>query len=274
LLTDGRLGCLRPIAVAPVECAPSSSRSAPPASGSRAPDRSHGGAITGIVTLLLGLALALITSLAAPVAPADALAVADLPEQPPTAHVLDTAGVLSRSGGAEIEKLLEGLSSERVDARLITVNHLDYGLSLDQLGSGLLDRWRDSGRGSGPQGSSPLLLLLVDTQTRATAVVAEPVLERQLPEELLRSTARTTFAQPLKQGDRYRQATVDALQRLTTVLRGSEDPGEPELQEAPVVVSNIPSKEETAGSNAFTWVIVLLVVGSVVPMLTWWVFSR
>ena len=41
-----------------------------------------------------------------------------------------------------------------------------------------------------------------------------------------------------------------------------------------VVNSNIPSREETAGSNAFTWVVVLLVVGSVVPMLTWWVFSR
>jgi uncharacterized protein len=226
-----------------------------------------------VVPLLLSLALALIAALAPAVAPADALAVADLPQQPPPSHVLDTAGVLSRAGGAEIEKLLEGLDSDRVDARLITVNHLDYGLGLEQLGSGLLDRWRQAGEGNGSR-DMPLLLLLVDTQTRATAVLVEPPLERQLPEELLRSTARTTFAQPLKQGDRYRQATVDALQRLTTVLRGNEDPGEPELQEAPVVVSNIPSKEETAGSNAFTWVIVLLVVGSVVPMLTWWVFSR
>jgi uncharacterized protein len=39
-------------------------------------------------------------------------------------------------------------------------------------------------------------------------------------------------------------------------------------------VSNIPSHEETVQSNGFTWVVVLLVVGSVVPMLTWWVFSR
>jgi uncharacterized protein len=40
------------------------------------------------------------------------------------------------------------------------------------------------------------------------------------------------------------------------------------------VVSNIPSQEETSSSKAFTWVVVLLVVGSVVPMVTWWVFSR
>jgi uncharacterized protein len=46
------------------------------------------------------------------------------------------------------------------------------------------------------------------------------------------------------------------------------------MQEAPAVVSNIPSKEETENSNAFTWVVVLLIVGTVVPMATWWVFSR
>lgn len=40
------------------------------------------------------------------------------------------------------------------------------------------------------------------------------------------------------------------------------------------VESNIPTKEETASSNGFTWIIVLLAVGTVVPMLTWWVFSR
>jgi uncharacterized protein len=105
-------------------------------------------------------------------------------------------------------------------------------------------------------------------------VVASPTLERQLPAELLRSTARTTMAIPLREGERYRQATVDGLQRLTTVLAGAEDPGEPELVEREAVVTNIPSKEETASSNAFTWVVVLLVVGTLVPMLTWWVFSR
>jgi uncharacterized protein len=82
------------------------------------------------------------------------------------------------------------------------------------------------------------------------------------------------MAQPLRSGDRYRQAAVDALQRLATVLQGGEDPGEPVVEETAAVVSNIPTREETSSSNAFTWVIVLLVVGTVVPMLTWWVFSR
>jgi uncharacterized protein len=36
----------------------------------------------------------------------------------------------------------------------------------------------------------------------------------------------------------------------------------------------VPSKEDTQSSHALTWVVVLLVIGTVVPMATWWVFSR
>ena len=64
------------------------------------------------------------------------------------------------------------------------------------------------------------------------------------------------------------------LDRLTTVLNGGEDPGEPVEAEVIVAPTNVPTREETAASNAFTWVVVLLVVGTIVPMLTWWVFSR
>jgi uncharacterized protein len=214
-------------------------------------------------------------------APATALAVSlkDLPALPPTALVLDSADVLSRAASADIEKQLEAFRAERVEARLITLGRLDYGLSLEALGQELLQQW-SSEQADGPDTDAPaggedaLLLVLVDSQTKAAVVVASPRLERQLPPDLLRSTARTTMALPLREGNRYRQATVDGLQRLATVLRGGEDPGEPAVAEESAVVSNIPSREDTAGSNAFTWVVVLLVVGTVVPMLTWWVFSR
>ncbi len=226
---------------------------------------------SGLRRYLLGLLLSLALVIAGPCLPALAVASTDLPPQRPASHVLDSAGVLSRAGAAEIESQLAGFATERVDARLITVSRLDYGLDLQGLGDQLLERW---GATTAGQGGDPLLLLLIDSQTRATAIVAQPPLERQLPAELLSSTALTTMAQPLRQGDRYRQASIDALQRLDTVLRGGEDPGEPVVEEAAAVVSNIPTREETSSSNAFTWVIVLLVVGSVVPMLTWWVFSR
>ena len=226
------------------------------------------------VRLLAPWLLAILALL--PIDAALAISVTDLPSAPPSTAVLDSADVLSRASRGDIEKQLEGFKADRVDARLITVPRLDYALSLEQLGQELLQRWTPPA-GASPSGvtvQDPLLLVLVDTQTKAAAVVASEPLQRQLPPELLRSTARTTMAIPLREGNRYRQASLDGLTRLATVLRGGEDPGEPEVAAEAVVTTNIPTQEETERSNGFTWVVVLLVVGSVVPMLTWWVFSR
>ena len=150
--------------------------------------------------------------------------------------VLDSADVLSRASRGEIEKQLEGFRSERVDARLITIPRLDYGVSLDQLGQELVQQWTASAEATSGAATSqdPLLLVLVDAQTKAAAVVASEPLQRQLPAELLRSTARTTMAIPLREGNRYRQASLDGLTRLATVLRGGEDPGEPEVADEAV----------------------------------------
>ncbi|MFM7266687.1 MAG: photosystem II repair protein Psb32 [Cyanobium sp.] len=216
---------------------------------------------------LLGLVLALVLGLS-PLAPALALSLGDLPAEPPSARVLDDAEVLSIASRTEIERQLALFGDERVDARLVTISRLDYGLSLSELSRQLMERW------SSAPGGEARLLILIDSQTKSAAIAASPALERQLPPDLLRSTARTTMAQPLREGNRYRQASLEALERLSVVLRGGEDPGEPAVAEDGVVATNIPTREETASSNAFTWVVVLLVVGTIVPMLTWWVFSR
>jgi uncharacterized protein len=222
------------------------------------------------VTFTCLLALALVCGA---VSPALALSSADFPAQPPADHVLDEAHVLSRASSQEIEHVLESFNDERVNAKVITVSRVDDDISLQQLGEELLNRWQ-SAEGGRESGGAPLLLLLIDAQTRSTAVAAAEGLSGRLPTELLRSTADTTMALPLRSADRYRQASLDALNRLGAVLRGGEDPGEPLQEEAQTLASNIPSKEETEGSHAFTWVVVLLAIGTIVPMATWWVFSR
>ena len=221
------------------------------------------GPLAPIFSLVLALAL-----LVGPALPAVARSRGNRPAEPPSARVLDDADVLSIASRTDIERKLDQFGDDRVDARLVTVSRLDYGLTLPELSRQLLERW------SSAPGGDARLLILIDSQTKSAAIAASPALERQLPPELLRSTARTTMAQPLREGNRYRQASLDALERLSIVLRGGEDPGEPEVAEASVVATNIPTREETASSNAFTWVVVLLVVGTIVPMLTWWVFSR
>jgi len=202
--------------------------------------------------------------------PQQALAagVQDFPAELPGNAVLDTADLLSRAASAELDKRLLDLAQDHVDARLVTLRRLDYGLSLDGLGQELVERW------SGADPDSALLLLLIESQNNSAAVVASPDLLDQLPEALLSSTAISTMGLPLREGARYRQAGLDALDRLEVVLQGGEDPGPPQLLERLPIETNIPSREDTASSNALLWVVVLLVVGTLVPMITWWVFSR
>ena len=199
-----------------------------------------------------------------------ALSPQDLPTQPPEEAVLDSADVLSRAGKKEIESRLNQLDSSKVDARLITLRRLDYGLSLSGFGEELVERWSNNENRS----ERPLILFLEETQNKQAAVVVPAELSDQLPEELLRSTARTTMSQPMRDGERFRKASMDGIERIAVVLDGGADPGPPIEMERTTLPTNVPTVEETRESNAFTWVIVLLVVGTIVPMATWWVFSR
>lgn len=222
----------------------------------------HGFPLAFQRTLLAPLLALLLVLL--PARAATAFAISDLPEQPPLERVIDAADVLSRASRGDLERQLETFQQQRVDARLVTVTRLDYGLTLPDLAAQLLKRWGGENR----------LFVLIDTKTKAATIAVSPALERQLPADLLRSTARTTMARPLREGERYRQASLDGLARLSAVLAGGDDPGEPVVAEVSVAASTVPTAEETRDSNAFTWIVVLLVVGTIVPMLTWWVFSR
>jgi len=219
-----------------------------------------------IRSLLLATLAALL--LLWPLGPALAVSAADFPEAAPAERVIDSASLLSRSASAEVSRQLESFQAERVDARLVTLSQLDYGLSLEELGRRLVERWSDPAQGRSQ------LLFLIDSQTNSAAVVSSAELDGRLTPTLLRSTGRTTMIQPIRDGARYRQASLDGIERLLTVIQGGEDPGEPEVPAVVTAPSNVPSREDTASSNARTWVLVLLVVGTIVPMATWWVFSR
>jgi len=219
-------------------------------------------ALTALVTTVLVIGLL-------PLPPAWAASANDYPAQAPQSRVTDSARLFSRSTGHELERRLSAFEASHVQARLVTVERLDYGLELETLGDDLIERWK-----GGIPSAESVLLLMIDAQTNTAAVVASADLLDQLPASLLRSTADSTMDIPLRMGSRYRQASIDALNRLEQVLAGADDPGPPRELEQPVVVSSIPTKAETAAGSGFTWVVLLLAVGTIVPMLTWWVFSR
>ena len=133
--------------------------------------------------------------------PAWATGAADFPAQAPAAHVVDNADLLSRAANAELERRLEAFGGAEVQARLVTLRRLDYGLSLDGLGQALLQRWD-------PNGQAADLLLLIESQNNSAAVVASPDLSDRLPASLLSSTAISTMGLPLREGARYRQLSL------------------------------------------------------------------
>lgn len=122
--------------------------------------------------------------------PALATGVQDFPAELPGSSVLDTADLLSRAASTDLDRRLQDLAQDHVDARLITLRRLDYGLSLDALGQQLVERW------SGADPDSALLLLLIESQNNSAAVVASSDLLDQLPEPLLSSTAISTMGLP------------------------------------------------------------------------------
>ena len=218
---------------------------------------------------LVGAILSAVFCLLLAVPAAVAVSAQDFPLSLPDDVVLDSADVLSRASRNEISTRLQELDQFHVDARLVTLRRLDYGLSLSAFGDELLDRWGEESNLT----DRPLLIFLEETQSKQATVVAAKELLDQLPESLLRSTGRTTMGQPLRDGDRFRQATLDGVSRIEVVLNGGEDPGPPVQLELASNSTNIPTAEDTEESNAFTWVVVLLVVGTIVPMATWWIFS-
>lgn len=202
-------------------------------------------------------------------APIYALSPSDFPSDRPNTQVFDNADVLSLSTKSEIEKKLDTLGNGKLDARLITLRGLDYGYSLGKLGEGLINRWTDNSQ----TGQVPLLLFIIETGNNQSAIIADEQLDTQLPISIQINTAKTTMNLPLKDGQKYRKASIEAIERIDTVLNGGDDPGPP-LQKVFNTETNIPTKEEVSNSNATIWVIGLLVIGTIVPMATWWWFSR
>ena len=214
------------------------------------------------------LLLALVLSMAVlmPAGSAFAVAAQDFQLRAPEAHLIDGAEVLSRATNGELSKRLEHLEQDHINANLVTLRRLDYGVDIEAFAEDLLQRWKDGEEGS--------LLIVVETATNSAAIKADSSVQQRLPDALLVSTADETMALPLRDGDRYRQAVNDGLNRLETVLAGGEDPGPPLVADTPELVSNVPTKEETAESKAWVWISVLMVLGTLIPMATWWVFSR
>lgn len=212
-------------------------------------------------------ALWLLASLAV-AGPALATAVYELPPLragEPT-WVVDKAEVLSRLNEGSISSKLEKLQQETgYEVRLVTIRRLDYGDTAKTYTDKVFETWFPTEEAQANQ-----VLLILDNVTNDAGIRTGAGVKSLLTDEIAESVVSETVQVPLRQGDKYNQALLDASDRLVTVLSGEPDPGPPVVTSTIQVEGTFKSAEETDTVNSAIIVVVLLLLATVIPMATWW----
>lgn len=220
---------------------------------------------TWLGTLLLALvAIALLAS------PAAATGVYDLPQlgagQPP--WTIDEADVISRVNEGKLNSDLEKLTAETGnEVRFVAIRRLDYGETIDSFADALFEQWFPT-----PEAKAHQTLLVIDTLTNKSAIRTGEAVKALLPDETTQSVLEANLGIPVREGNKYNEGFVSASDRLVALLSGKTDPGAPVAEDNLNVEGTFAKAEETDAKSSTLWVIVLLVVATVVPMLTYYAY--
>ena len=183
--------------------------------------------------------------------------------------VIDQAEVLSRISESNISTELEKLAKETGnEVRFITVRRLDYGETPESFAKALFEKWFPSKEAQANQ-----TLLVIDKVSNKTAIVTGDRIKSLMSDEIADSVANETLVAPLRQGEKYNQAFLDASDRLIAVLSGEPDPGPPQVAALPVE-SSFKKADEAEKGNATVWVIGLLLAATIIPMATYYLYVR
>ena len=183
--------------------------------------------------------------------------------------VVDHAGILSRITRSEISNKLENLSKATGnEVRLVTIHRLDYGETIETFVDKLFDTWFSTSDAQTNQ-----VILALDNVTNSAAIHAGSGVQDLLSTDAAESIAQETIMVPLRNGNKYNQAFVDASDRLVAILSGEPDPGPPDLTVNIQTEGTFAKAEETDDRSASIIVVVLLVVATVVPMATYFLYQ-
>jgi uncharacterized protein len=228
--------------------------------------------LRGLIPWVLGIWGALIVTFNWNIAPAQATSVYAIPQVSPgdATWIVDQAEVLSRLTQNELQEKLADLAQETgIELRLVTFRRLDYGDTIQTFADKLFAAWFAN---SDRQANEVLFAL--DVQTNYGSLHLGETAANLVDDETIASILDETLVAPLRDGNRYNQALLDITDRLGTILKGEPDPGPPAMTANFQVERTFASPEETKSSNATTIVIVLLIIATIVPMLTYFAYVR
>jgi uncharacterized protein len=184
--------------------------------------------------------------------------------------VIDQADVLSRLNEAKISSALENLANQTGnEVRIVTFRRLDYGETAETFANKLFEKWFAT-----PDAQANQTLLVIDTLSSGTAIRTGDKAKSLLTDDIAKSVVAETVLAPLRSGEKYNQAFVDASDRLVAVLSGKPDPGPPQIAETVNVEGTFKKAEETDTGNATIWVIGLLLAATIIPMATYYLYVR
>ena len=112
----------------------------------------------------------------------------------------------------------------------------------------------------------------MDTLTNTTAIRTGEEAAELVDPEIAESIVKDTVGYNLRSGNKYNQALLDASDRLVAVLSGEVDPGPPIIEDNIQVEGTFTKAEDTKPGISWTWVIVLLVLATVIPMVTYFLY--
>ncbi|MDJ1183744.1 photosystem II repair protein Psb32 [Roseofilum casamattae] len=184
--------------------------------------------------------------------------------------VVDDAEALSRINEGKLSQQMRQLAEDTgSEVRFITIRRLDYGETIESFTESLFETWFPTRETQANQ-----VLLVLDVVTNNSAIRTGDSVKELMSDAIATSVSDETIQIPLRAGDRYNQAFIGAGDRIATVLSGEPDPGPPVVKDTLQAESTFASVEETQESNATTWVIVLLILATVIPMVTYfWLYS-
>jgi len=200
--------------------------------------------------------------------PAFATGVYNIPNLTSDTWIVDEADLISRFNEGRISSAFNDLAKQTGnEVRIVTIRRLDYGETPESFTKALFEKWFPTKEAQANQ-----TLLMIDSVTNGTAIVTGDKVKSIMPDEIAESIASETVLVPLRNGNKYNQAFLDAQERLVTVLSGEPDPGAPEVTKEIQTEGTFAKAEETDQGNAIAWVVGLLIAATVIPMATYYIY--
>ncbi len=215
--------------------------------------------------------LAIAVSMAFLATPALATGLYDMPnlKAGDSTWIVDEAEVISRLNEGSVSSALEELANQTgYQVRIVIIRRLDYDQTASSFTQALFEKWFPT-----PEAQANQALLMVDTLTNKTAFVTGDGIKSLMSDEIANSVASKTLMAPLRDGNKYNQAILDASDRIIAVLSGKPDPGPPEIVDNVNLESNFVKADEVDRGNATAWVVGLLIAATIIPMATYYAYQ-